>query len=139
MNTSAVVTSAPGSWATSVAKVASDGRRARVPVVSLSASSTPARLRSPSGSEAAKANDKTGHVLSGGTSVRESESAGFELRIGKTVRAGVGSTPPSLSMARTSTATFAVSCPSGIGSRMVESRRVVRAHPASGAGAAPRW
>ena len=71
--------------------------------------------------------------------MRESENAGSELRIGKTVRAGVGSTAPSLSIARTSTATFAVSCPSGIGSRIVESRRVVRAQPASGAGTSPLW
>ena len=139
MNTRASVSAAPGSSATSVANVASAGRRTTVAFVSLRASSTPARLTSPSGSDAAKANESTGHVVSGGTSVRESASAGSELRIGKTVRAGVSSMAPSLSTARTSTTTSASSSPSGIGRRIVESRRAVRAQPASGAGTSPLW
>ena len=125
---------AVGSTATSEANVTSGARRVQPESVSLSASSTPARLAAPSGSAAAKANERTGHVVSGGTSVPERRKVGSELMIGKTVRAGVGSTAPSLSTARTSTATSAVRRPSGIGSRMVESRRVVRLQPSSGPG-----
>ena len=99
----------------------------------------PARFSSPSMSAAAIENETTGHVESGGASASMSRSVGLELRIGKTVRAGVASTPPASSTARTSTTTSATDAPTGISRRIVESRCVVRAQPTSGAGGESTW
>ena len=127
-----VVPVARGSSALNVTKSMSPGMRVNPANVSLKATSTAARSSSPSGSEATHVKEKAGHVVSGGASASTIRNSGGELRIGKMVCAGVGSTNPSLSIARTSKTTAAIDSPGGIGRRIVVSRETVDTHSSSG-------